>query len=186
MIFDIIVLAVAGYLLYAKLWSPVRSKITGLQAEMTAAWNGICAQIRLRQAAGARILDLVKAVAPQHPFVQAFNQPLAEQTLQLDDVLLAASREDKFVSLLASSRQLEKAFSPLASDARWAAAQQAAAVSNQKIALLRNQYNGAVAAYNKLLETFPANIVCSVCKLEPAPLFEQQPALTEDDIPSIP
>ena len=179
MIFDVIVLGIAGYFLYTKVWSPVRSKITGFQAEITASWNGICAQIRVRQAAGARILDLVKAVAPQHPFIQAFTQPLAEQTLQLDNVELAASREEGFARLLAASRQLEQSFAGLATDARWAAAQQAVAVANQKITLLRNQYNGAVAAYNKLCETFPANIVCSVFKLEKAPLFETKPELEE-------
>ncbi len=182
MFFDLLILGVAGYFFYTKLWNPVHSKIVGFRAEISAAWSGICNQIRVRQAAGARILDLAKAVAPQDPFVQDFAKPLAEQTHNLDDVQLAASREEPFVNMLKGSLLLQEAFPALATDARWAAAQQAVSQSNEKINILRNQYNGAVAAYNKLFETFPANVICSACRVQPAPLFEALPALTEEDV----
>lgn len=179
---DIIILGVAGYLLVTKVWNPTRAKQTGLQAEMTAAWSGICAQIRARQTAGARLLEMAKAVAPQDPFTQSFAEPLAAQTNMLDDVQLAASREAPFTGLLESARGLEMQFPVLAADARWTAARQAADQANKKLDILRNQYNGAVLAYNKLFETFPANIVCAVCKLTPAPLFEAVTPLTEEDM----
>lgn len=182
MILDLIILGVAGYFFYTKLWNPVHSKITGFRAEISASWSGICNQIRIRQAAGARILDLAKAVAPKDPFVQDFAQPLAEQTLNLDDVQLTASREEPFMKLLKSSLLLQEAFPVLATDARWTAAQQAVSQANERLDLLRNQYNGAVAAYNKLFETFPANVICSACRVQPAPLFEALPAITKEDV----
>lgn len=182
MIFDLLVLGVAGYFGYTKLWKPVHDKIIGFHAEMSASWNGICGQIRVRQAAGARILDLVKSVAPQDPFVQDFEKPLAEQSQNLDDVQLVASREEPFVSLLKSSLLLQEAFPTLAADSRWAGAQQAVQKANSNLDILRNQYNGAVTAYNKLFETFPANIVCSVCRVQPAAVFEAAPAITKEDV----
>ncbi len=182
MIFDLLVLGVAGYFGYTKLWNPVHSKIVGFQAEINASWNGICGQIRVRQAAGARIFDLAKEAAAQDPFVQDFEKPLAEQIQNLDEVQLVSSRVEPFVSLLKSSLLLQEAFPALAADSRWTGAQQAVQKANSNLDILRNQYNGAVAAYNKLFETFPANIVCSICRVQPAPLFEALPAITKEDV----
>lgn len=86
------------------------------------------------------------------------------------------------MKLLKSSLLLQEAFPVLATDARWTAAQQAVSQANERLDLLRNQYNGAVAAYNKLFETFPANVICSACRVQPAPLFEALPAITKEDV----
>lgn len=177
---DLLILGAVGYVLYAKLWKPTREKQLQLQVEMTAAWTGICAQIRARQNAADCLLKKAFALGPQEPFVKALAAVLDEQTVRLDDVQRVASREETFVGVLASAERMEEAAPALKTDANWQQARQEVAAANQKIAVLRSQYNGAALAYNKLAERFPANIVCAACKTVPAVLFDSLPLTPED------
>lgn len=180
MLLDLLIVGVVGAVVYVKIWKPTREKQFQLQVEMTAAWKGICSHIRARQNAAARMLEIAFALKPGEPFVKALSAVLDDQTVRLDDVQQVASREDTFLGVLAAAESMETAFPALKTDARWQGARQEVAESSQKIAVLRNQYNGAAMVFNNLAERFPANIICALCKTEQVALFEAPPLKPED------
>lgn len=129
------------------------------------------------------LVNTVKGYAAHETAVFESVTQARENMLGAQTVSEKAEASDELTGALGKLIAIAEAYPELKSDTLYVSLMDELAGTENRIAISRENYNGAVAAYNKSIKIFPTSIIANMAGFHKAELFEASESAKE--VPNI-
>jgi LemA protein len=148
------------------------------------AWSGIDVQLKRRHDLIPNLAESVKGISAHEREVLEEAVARRADGLQSENVQARGEAETALTRSIKGIFALAEAYPALQANRNFTDLQQTLTEIEDQIQYARRYYNGTVRDFNTLVQSFPSNLIASLCNFETKEYFELE-LLTEREAPDI-